>query len=380
MKIGFATTFDARDISNWSGTPYYMAQTLTNAGHSVAYIGNLSRRLPFAFKLIQGWKKLTCNQRESPRFNVVAAKHYSKQVATALTHASVDVILAPQINPIAYLDSQKPIVLWTDGLYASLLGFYPGFTQHSATSVQQGNLITRECLARTALAIFSSEWAARTALEIYGISKEKVKVVPFGANINCTHTETDIRAMLRNRPRDRVKLLFLGKHWHRKGGDIVFQVAKALHAAGQPVELNFVGCLPPKEISVPAYIKCHGFISKRTPEGLQKMLQLLRESHFLFVPSRAEAYGIVFCEANAFGLPCLTSYVGGIATVVKDNVNGKTFSLTATSQVYCDYIMQLMQNYSAYENLALSSFNEYQDRLNWNAGIRKVTQLIQEIA
>jgi glycosyltransferase involved in cell wall biosynthesis len=380
MKFAFTTTFDSRDVENWSGTPFNMANAFAQQGIEIEHMGNLKRHLPPYFKLKQFWKKISCGQRESPRFNTFVAKHYSEQIAKKLEKTSVDAIIAPLINPIAYLDCKQPIVLWTDALYASLLGFYNGFSSHAATSIQQGNHLTRECLARCKLAIFSSDWAARSALEIYGASKEKIKVVPFGANIQCNHTIDDIRALLKLRSPTTLKLLFIGKHWHRKGGDIVFNVTKALHAAGQPVELNFVGCYPPSDVEIPSYIKCHGFISKRTPEGIEKMVRLLHESHFLFVPSRAECYGIVFAEANAFGLPCLTSYVGGIPTVVKDNINGMTFGLDASVDLYCHYIMNLMQHYAEYEKLALSSFHEYETRLNWKTATNAVIELIRNIS
>jgi glycosyltransferase involved in cell wall biosynthesis len=379
MKLAYATTFDGRDISNWSGTPHYMSNALAEQGFAVEHIGSLKRKLPATFKLKQIWKQWTCDQRESPRFNTTAAKFYSEQVAMQLNKLNTQAVVAPQINPIAYLDCKQPIVLWTDALYASLIGFYPGFSNHSASSIAQGNQITAECLNRASLAIFSSDWAARSALELYGISQNKVKVVPFGANIQCQHTLVDIHAMLSKRSRDTIKFLFLGKHWHRKGGDIVFKVAKALHQAGHKIEVNFVGCYPPQDCEIPSYIICHGFISKRTPEGMAKITKLLQESHFLFVPSRAEAYGIVFCEASAFGLPSLTSYVGGIATVVKDDVNGKTFALDADPEVYCHYITNLMADYNQYQALALSSFHEYETRLNWAAATNKVKQLITEI-
>jgi glycosyltransferase involved in cell wall biosynthesis len=379
MKLAYASTFDSRDILNWSGTPFHMSKAFSEAGMRVDYIGSLKRQLPPGFKLKQFWKKLASSQRESPRFNVVAAQHYSEQVAQRLAGMQTDVVVSPLINPIAYLDCKQPVVLWTDAVYAGVLGFYPVFANHSASSIEHGNKITAACLERASLAIFSSDWAARSAIELYGADKDKVKVVPFGANIECHHTVDDIKAMLKKRSRDTLKLLFVGKHWGRKGGDIVFNVTNALHAAGQKVELNFVGCQPPADVEVPEYSKCHGFISKRTPEGMAKMTELLQESHFLFVPSRAEAYGIVFCEASAFGLPSLTSYVGGIATAVKDQVNGMTFALDAAPEVYCRYMIDLMQNYSRYEDLALSAFNDYQTRLNWRVATAAVKQLIQEI-
>ncbi|TAK75423.1 MAG: glycosyltransferase [Gammaproteobacteria bacterium] len=375
MRVAYTTTFDANDLHNWSGTPYFMSQALTNAGFAVDYIGSLSRKLPRFFKAHQFWNKLTSNQRESPRFNTFAAQHYSQQAARHLAKLSADVILSPQINPVAYLDCKQPIVLWTDALYASLLGFYPPFAYHSAKTIHQGNKITTECLSRCKLAIFSSDWAANSAIELYGVDREKVKVIPFGANMDLAPSAAEIHEIVKKRAHDKIKLLFLAKSWERKGGDIVLATAKALHEAGYPVELTIVGYTP-KLQPMPPYVKCLGFISKHTPEGKNKIQTLLAETHFLFVPSRAEAYGIVFCEANAFAVPCLTTYVGGIGTIVKDNVNGMMFALDAPVATYCDYIVNLMQDRARYEALAYSAYYEYENRLNWKTAIKQVKQLL----
>ncbi len=73
MKIAYATTFDARDVSNWSGTPYHMSNALEQNGMDVGHIGSLTRKLPATFKAKQFWKQLACGQRESPRFNTVVS-------------------------------------------------------------------------------------------------------------------------------------------------------------------------------------------------------------------------------------------------------------------------------------------------------------------
>jgi glycosyltransferase involved in cell wall biosynthesis len=377
MRIAYTTTFDARDVHNWSGTPYHMSRALSDASIDVDYIGSLSRKLPPFFKAKQIWNKYVSGTRESPRFNVTAAKYYSEQVANRLKQLSADAVISPLINPIAYLDCKQPIVLWTDAVYAALVGFYPPFAHHSASSVNQGNQITAECLSRCKLAIFSSEWAANSALELYGASKDKVKVVTYGANLENAPDQDHVRHHIRNRSDKTIKLLFLAKSWERKGGDIVVAVAKALHAAGHTVELNIVGYTPTLS-DLPPYIHLLGFISKQRPEGKARIASLLNESHFLFLPSRADACPMVFAEANAHGLPCLTSYVGGISSAVKDHINGMTFALDASLNTYCDYIVNTIHNRTAYEALALSSLNEYRTRLNWQSATQNVKQLIQE--
>jgi glycosyltransferase involved in cell wall biosynthesis len=357
-----------------------MSHALQDANNDIHYIGNLKRKTEPFFKIKQAWNKYVCNQRTSPRFNEVVAKHYSEQVAKQLAMQPADAIVSPLINPIAYLDSNKPVVLWTDALYSALVGFYPPFNFHSASTIHQGNTITQNCLSRVSLAIFSSDWAANSAIELYGMSKDKVRVVPFGANIVVRPTLNDVRQYIQARSHHKIKLLFLAKSWERKGGDIVLAVAKKLHESGHPVELTIVGYTPPNLEQHAAYVRCLGYISKHTPQGRERIQQILAESHFLFVPSRAEAYGIVFCEANAFGVPCLTTHVGGIGTVVKDNVNGMTFGLDAPIDTYCTYIVNALANRETYQQLALASFNEFETRLNWGVAAGNVAKMIREIA
>ena len=59
MKIAYATTFDAKDVHNWSGTPYYMSRHLEEAGHALSYLGSLKRELPFGFKFKQIFSSIT---------------------------------------------------------------------------------------------------------------------------------------------------------------------------------------------------------------------------------------------------------------------------------------------------------------------------------
>lgn len=380
MKIAFATTFNPQDVHRWSGTPFHMAHALQSQGMDIEYLGPLTRKLPPFFKFKQTYKKVLLSQRESPHYNLQAAKNYSKDVALKLTKSSAKVIISPLVNPIAYLDCKQPIVLWTDALYAATLGFYPLSQFHTSNTIEQANILTRECLNRCKLAIFSSEWAANSAIELYGTSREKVKVVPFGANIDSYPNFEEIKTIIKNRSFSPIKILFLAKNWERKGGDIVIDVVNALHKAEIPVELHILGYTPKHLSNPPDYIKCHGFVSKQTPEGRAKFNSIVGNSHFLFVPSRAEAYGIAFCEANAYGIPCLTTFVGGISTIIKNNINGMTFGLDAPIASYCEYIIELMNDRGRYEELALSAYHEFITRLNWPTAAKQVQGLLSHIA
>jgi glycosyltransferase involved in cell wall biosynthesis len=300
--------------------------------------------------------------------------NYASQIEKALTSTPYDVVFSPGTIPIAHLKTHKPIVIWTDATFAGLLDFYFSSNSICNESIKNGHKMEQMALSNCRMAIYSSEWAANTALKNYDVSPEKVKVVPFGANINCERSSQDIRRLALQKSDVICKLLFLGVDWYRKGGDMAVAVAKSLIKRGIRTELHDAGCDPPG--SLPHFVHRHGFLSKKTKEGSEKLDALLSESHFLILPSRAECAAIVFCEASSYGLPSLATDVGGITTFVRNGRNGRTFSLDESPEKYCDYIETLMSSRELYAALALSSFLEYSERLNWATAGQQVHKLI----
>ena len=147
-------------------------------------------------------------------------------------------------------------------------------------------------------------WAAEHAKQL--TDPVKIYVLPFGASVAIEHTMQDVEAWAKKKRQERQRgcnLLFLGVDWIRKGGPLAIEAAKILNGRGVPTTLTVVGCQPPVE--VPDFVRVLGFISKSTAEGRGRIKELLQESDFLILPSEAEAAGVVFCEASAFGfLPC----------------------------------------------------------------------------
>jgi glycosyltransferase involved in cell wall biosynthesis len=238
----------------------------------------------------------------------------------------------------------------------------------------------RLALQKSKLAIYSSDWAAQSAIDDYGADPERVKVVPFGSNTDSPFDSETIKDVIASRKSDRCKLLFLTVDWERKRGDVAYQVAKKLNQAGLKTELTVVGCQPKIAEPLPDFVKALGFISKSTKKGKQKIQKLIMDSHFLIVPTLADCTPIVFCEANSLGVPCLSTTVGGIPTMIHNGVNGQLFDKNAHVFEYCDYITNLFINYSNYQNLALSAFEEYESRLNWRVAGQKVKELLETIA
>jgi glycosyltransferase involved in cell wall biosynthesis len=376
MKIAYVTTYDSSDLHKWSGTGFYILGALRNNGFQTTPIGNLRDRFDPVTRAKTRLYKMFFSRNYLQNRNPAFLKFYAYQVEKSLSSVNCEAVFSPGTFPIAYLRTNKPIIFWTDATFAGMLDFYPQFKNLCNETIRDGNRMEQSALSKSRLAIYSSEWAAKTAMDNYAVDPSRVKVVPFGANIDCDRNIEGIHEIISRRSLEICKLLFIGVDWSRKGGDIAIKAAELLNQRGIKTELHIVGCNPPGEM--PGFVKLHGFVSKKTEAGRNLLDQLYNESHFLFLPSRAECSAMVFAEASSFGLPSLATKVGGIPTSIHDGKNGQTFPLNEGPEVYCDYIETLMASRQQYEQLAVSSFREYSERLNWESSGRKVSELIHE--
>lgn len=379
LKIAYISVYDSSDVHNWSGLGYYIAKSLEKNVGDLDFIGNLKTKKFIEYVFKRALNKLLSGKTFSYSITPKVAKSYAEQITRQITGKKYDIVFCPGTVPIAMLKTDIPIVIWTDACQPGLLDFYDPREKISEESYKYGVEIEKLALENSSLAIFSSDWAASIAKNYHHTPEVKVKVVPFGANVDGSKSEDEISKLISTRQKDVCKLLFVGVDWKRKGGDIAFKTAEGLIKKGLRTELTIVGCEPNIEKPLPDFVKSLGFISKSTDEGKQKINKLFQESHFLIVPSQAEAYGLVFCEANSFGVPAIATNVGGISTIIKNNINGRSFSPYAKIDEYVDFIFELMNNSNAYKKLALSSFNEFKTRLNWDTAGQAVKRMIDEL-
>ncbi|MEM7759318.1 MAG: glycosyltransferase family 4 protein, partial [Cyanobacteria bacterium P01_A01_bin.40] len=290
-----------------------------------------------------------------------------------------EIVFSATVDPIAYLECDRPMAFWADATFAGIADFYPQYSNFHDDVIQDWHQMERSALDKCQLAIYSSDWAAQSAIEFYQADPQKVKVVPFGANITNQLDVSQVKQAIEARPSDVCKLLFIGVEWLRKGGDVAYKVAKQLNEAGLPTELTVVGCQPEIEQPIPEFVKPLGFIKKSTAAGKERLNRLILESHFLILPSIADCTPMVFAEANSLGVPCISTNVGGIPSIIKDGENGKLFAPDSEISEYCDYIQDLISNYDQYRALAYSALDAYQSRLNWQVAGEKVKELLDEI-
>ena len=374
LRVAYVTTYDARVPANWSGTGYFMWKALQGDGIEVDLMGpladSLSRLWEAKTRLYRGVLGRQYERERQPWLQ----RHYARQVHDRLAAGHYDAIVSPGTIPIARLRTRIPTVFWTDSTFAGMVDFYPAFTGLASETIRRGNEGEQTALDRCSLAIYASEWAAGTARDRYRVDESKLRVVPLGANLEHDPAPDQVAASINRRPIDECRLLFVGVDWHRKGGDVAVAVTGELIRRGIAATLTVVGVRPPADS--PAFVEYAGYIDKGRPDDAARYDALLAGSHFLIVPSRAEAYGLVYAEASAFGVPSLATRVGGVSTVVSDGVNGFLFEPGAPPWRFADIVASHHAAPDRYRSLAHQAAEEYRRRLNWAVAGQSVRTLL----
>ena len=360
MKIAYITTSPPFDKYSWSGTNYYVKTALEAQGCEVYCIYGY-RKITFgmALRKLQAW--LQRKKYQAIR-SVAAAKGWAKFVSANLEDGT-DAILSLSTIPVAYLKTDIPVFVYIVGCYEYMLGH--GFNR-LLNKIRVAHEIERYAFEKSQKVFTSSDASADAIRKFYNsFSPEKVRVVPLGANFDEMPSRDLVKENILNKDMTVCRILFVGVDWERKGADIVIETVKILHEIGFPIELHLVG-LRETPMSLPPYVINHGFLSKMKTDEMSKLIDLYKSSHFLFVPSRGEAYGLVFSEASAYGLPSISHSIGGITTIVKDDENGKLFPLGTKPAAFAKYIKETFSDEMAYKKFSIRTYNKFEERLNWN--------------
>jgi glycosyltransferase involved in cell wall biosynthesis len=378
MKIAYATIYDLKRIQNLTGqkgTAYFIDKALREQLFTVNNLCPLKVKYSKYFFLKDKFYKNILKKKYQKEREIIILKDFAKQIQNSYEYYNSDIIFSNSTLPVAYLKTKRPIFFWVDATFAGMLNYYPNFKNLCKETIKNGNLAEKAAIENCKVAIYTSNWAAKTAIDNYGINPNKVKVVPTGANFEKIKNKREVYEIISSRSNKSCALLFVGNEWERKGGELAIKIADELNKNGIKTLINIVG-FKKNTKKEKKFIRFNGFINRMTLEGQNTYQKLLRESHFLILPTKADCTPAVIREAAAFGLPSLATKTGGIPTIVKDNINGKLFSIIDGPKKYIEYIEKMWTNYCLYLDLAKSSYNDSKERLNWDVAGKKVRSII----
>lgn len=377
LKIAFLTATDSQDKRTRSGTLYYMSRALQKYCGDVYYLGPLLSRMEGFTRFLNNVSIKLFKKSYAYEHSTLLAWSYARIIKKKLKEEDFDLIFAPVASTeLALLPTDIPIIYTADATFLLISNYYPDYFQGQLQiSLEEGNYIEQSAINKANLLLYPSKWAAESALKDYGADKSKVKVIPYGANMD---RQPSRETILSKKKSDKLNLLFLGVDWERKGGEIAFETFLELKKTGIETILTVCGCTPPPEFSNEDMVVIP-FLDKNDPKQYNKLEELFFKSHFLILPSRTEAYGVVFCEANAYGLPAITTDTGGIPGVIETGRNGYMLPLKARGREYAELIREIYEDKKKYHQLIQTCRDTFEEKLNWDSWGREVNNLIKDM-
>ncbi len=380
MKIGYLSYFNSKDVRAWSGSIYFIRRELEKMGIELVPIDDIGSMLDESYKIKSLYYKAIGKNHHRLRESRIMQRAAEK-AKKLIEKYRPDVLLSLGSLEISMLKCEVPATFWADATFRQLVNYYPEYSNLSATTLREGEFLEKKSIDNASRMFFASEWAALGAVEFYRADKNKVKVLPFGANLYNPPAESEVASYIENKSFDAIELLFVGVAFERKGGRTALEIAHKINQKGRKVRLHIIGCQPEINESND-FIKIYGFLNKANPNDMKTIEELYRKAHFFVMPSIAECYGIVFCEANAYGLPVVGANNGGMPTIINPNNNGFLFDYLNYEQsvnYISEKIIEIGANRSNYEEAAYKSRNEYEKRLNWEVSVKELIRELKSI-
>jgi glycosyltransferase involved in cell wall biosynthesis len=372
VRIGLASIQDASSRTTWSGTPFNILQELRNIPDiEVELISPLKTSL----KWIYAPQKLRCRMaKENYDWNRESGslRYFAAQIEKFVREKKIDVVFSTSSIPVTELNPSIPFVFWTDAVFHTLEGYYPGKWAKRTSRIACAQ--EERALSRAAFSCYSSHWAANTAMKF--TSPNRVKVLPFGPNLHVEHERDDVLAWIRERRKARPQgcnLLFVGMDWLRKGGPVAVETARQLNEGGVSTTLRIVGQIPPTPL--PPFVESVGLINKNRPDEYRRLVDIFKTADILILPSRAECSAIVLAEAAAFGLPVLTCDTGGLADYVANGKNGFRVPVEDDGSSFAESAKVILSDYGTF---ARNAYAEFKNRLNWQSSVNLLAELLKQ--
>jgi glycosyltransferase involved in cell wall biosynthesis len=372
MRVLIASVEDVHDIRSWSGTPHHMHASLVAAGLDVVSASPLRERLGLPLKAVQATRNALGGSYYSRGREPLLVEGYAAQIQRAVQDHRPDLIVAPSTIPVARLRTDVPIVTWTDATFAGMVGFYPAYTGLSRRYTRLGHEMERAALQRVALAVYSSAWAAESAVRDYGVPQEQVAVVPFGANI-----ADPGEVVVRSRTTGTCRLLLVGRGWQRKGIDLAVDTTRRLREIGVPAELDVVGSEAPAGTDLPPWIRVLGSLEKDDADSARRMASLYEQADFFVLPTRADCTPVVLAEAQAYGVPVVTSDAGGTASMVCPRRSGWIVPLDRFASVAAEHIATTWASPVEHAVMRDEARRHYEEALNWPRSVQALLAVVE---
>lgn len=226
--------------------------------------------------------------------------------------------------------------------------------------------------------ICCSNYMEREVMCLFGIEKEKIRVIPNGVDPNLFVSLPD-KPRFNIKPDDKI-VFFIGRLVPEKG------VAQLISAFPQVLEKIpeaklYIGGRGPQKPELEKLAKELGINDKVYFTGFIRELErnfVYHHAKVAVFPSFYEPFGIVALEAMATETPVIVGDVGGLAEIVEHGVNGLKIN-PGKKEDLVDAIVEILKNEEFANQLKDTAYKKVKSVYSWETIAHSTTEVYQEV-
>lgn len=306
--------------------------------------------------------------------------NFSESFLNNLINAEIDVLLQDELN--------HPSLFWINTKLKKRIK-YPLVTivhhlSYSASLNSMSKLFYRimekRYLSTVDGFIFNSKTNQDFLESFMGKSLLGVVAYPGRDHINPTGSQDDIASYLsKSEP---LRILFVGNLLQHKGLHTLIDALSSIDKEKWILTVIGDSSISPNYTrSVHNLIEKHNLNSKVKFLGFvssDELADSFKKNHLLVVPSVYEGFGIVYLEAQGFGIPVIASTNGAAKEIIR---HGKEGFLVPHGdlQSLSKYISILIENPDLLLDMSKNSLRRYEEFPSWSASMKRVRDFLVSI-
>jgi glycosyltransferase involved in cell wall biosynthesis len=290
---------------------------------------------------------------------------------------SADVVM--QIGATFQPPRHVPYTLFCDWNMACSLRFHEKGGHTAATAglsvpeMRRLDAQQRDVYAGAAAIFTISGRLRQSFIDDYGIPAERVVVAYPGPIFDVAK----IPPADRERPPRPPSVLFVGKEFERKGGDVLLAAFRKVRASVPDARLTIIGPTTLR-VSEPN-VDVLGLLRKDVPAEYERLVRAFTESAVFCFPTLHEPFGLVAIEAMYYGLPCVTSDVWALPEILVDGETGFT-TPTGDAGALAARLIEVLRDPALQLRMGVAGRRRAETLFTWEAHGRTLHDRLQLVA
>ncbi len=377
MNVLFLSEGDAEAWDSWSGISKSLVDHLRSAGHAVVS-GNVDLDGPDRW-LGAAVTFAIDRRRWGTRFHLTGVPfHLRSRRAAQLIAAHrerLDIIVQVGATFQPLRRGTIPYYLCCDSnIRMAERGVAWGYSDAvTLTRDELARVRERELrVYRQAAGIFTlSEHLRRSFIEDLGLPPARVHAMLAGPNFDAARIPSTLPRDAEDHP---PTILFVGRQFHRKGGDVLIEAFRRVRERIADARLLIAG---PSSLELPQPgVTVLGDLNKNQEAGWAALVAAYGSADVFCLPTRFEPFGIAFIEAMYFSLPCVGTDAWAVPEMIAEGETGFTVPIDDVDAL-ADRLLRLLGDRALARRMGRAGRARAERQFTWEHVIRRMMQVIR---